>query len=268
MKTKIVLIISVMMMFIGCSNAIREIPAGFVGKKLTPSGWDKSILEAGQVDIGMVNGDGTYTTLVLLEATSISIKESFGQSSANDQEDHRILIGKTPVTVDVYVRMMVPREPEKRNAVFAQITPQNVGDRISKITVENIYNQFAKMDVRSGIRAVLQKQDSVTYIIKNLDKFSEDLGAMTIKMFERSGVPLLVQNVTLSNIKMDQSVWEAENQKAAALAQVDAIKQIGAALRANPEYGLFKKYDTYEKIKDKIGSFTIIDGNPNGIVIK
>jgi hypothetical protein len=67
---------------------------------------------------------------------------------------------------------------------------------------------------------------------------------------------------------MDQSVWEAENQKAAALAQVEAITKIGTALRANPEYALFKKYDTYEKIKDKIGSFTIIEGNPNGIVIK
>jgi hypothetical protein len=63
-------------------------------------------------------------------------------------------------------------------------------------------------------------------------------------------------------------VWDAENQKAAALAQVEAITKVGAALRANPEYGLFKKYDTYEKISSKVGTFTIIDGNPNGVVIK
>lgn len=232
-----------------------------------PTGWDKTILEAGQVDIGIKNNDGTYTSLVILEATSLSIKESFGQSK-DGGEDHRILIGKTPVTVDVYVRMMVPQEKEKRNAIFAQITPESTGDRISKITVQKIYSQFAQMDVRSGIREVLQKQTEVSYVTTHLDEFNDKLGAMAIKMFERSGVPLVVQNVTLSNVKMDQTVWEAENQKAAALAQVEAINKIGAALRANPEYGLFKKYETYEKIKDKIGSFTIIEGNPNGIVIK
>jgi hypothetical protein len=253
--------------FIGCWNEIREIPAGFIGKKLTPSGWDKGILEAGQVDIGTENGDGTYTTLVILEATSVSTKESFGQA-VNVGEDHRILIGKTPVTVDVYVRMMVPREPEKRNAIFAQITPKRTGERLSTITVAQIYAQFAQMDVRSGIREVLQKQTDVGYITTHLDEFNDKLGAMAIRMFERSGVPLLVQNVTLSNVKMDQTVWDAENQKAAALAQVEAINKIGAALRANPEYGLFKKYDTYEKISSKIGTFTIIEGNPGGVVIR
>jgi hypothetical protein len=269
MNLKLLLVGIFAMLLIGCTNEIREIPAGFVGKKLTPSGWDKGILEAGQTDIGAKNNDGTYTSLVTLEATSVSTKESFGQSGgANGEEDHRVLIGKTPVSVDVYVRMMVPKESEKRNAIFAQVTPKSIGDRTSSITVTQIYEQFAKMDIRSGIREVLQKQTDVNYINTHFDEFNDKLGAMAIRMFERSGVPLLVQNVTLSNVKMDQSVWEAENQKTAALAQVEAITKIGTALRANPEYALFKKYDTYEKIKDKIGSFTIIEGNPNGIVIK
>lgn len=271
MKSKIFVTVVVVFAFLfaGCSNVIREIPAGFVGKKLTPSGWDKTILEAGQVDIGPQNSDGTYTTLVILEATSVSTKESFGQAGgANGGEDHRILVGKTPVTVDVYVRMMIPKESDKRNALFAQITPVSIGERVSKITVAQVYAQFAQMDVRSGIRDILQKQTDVSYITTHMNEFNDQLGAMAIRMFERSGVPLLVQNVTLSNVKMDQTVWDAENQKAAALAQVEVINKIGAAIRANPEYALFKKYDTYEKISSKIGSFTIIEGSPNGIVIK
>ena len=266
MKTRLVLLITTAAFFIGCSNEIREIPAGYVGKKLMPTGWEKGIREAGQVDIGVTNGDGTYTSLVLLEATSISTKESFNQAK-NEGEDHRVLIGKTPVSVDVYVRMRVPVDPQKRDAIFAQITPVSAGERVSRITVTKLYEQFAQMDIRSGIRSILQKQTEVSYIITHMDEFNDKLGAMAITMFERSGVPLEVQNVTLSNVKMDQTVWEAENQKAAALAQVEAISKIGAALRANPEYGLFKKYDTYEKIKDKIGSFTIIDGSPSGIVV-
>ena len=266
MKFFLLFSVAFAMILIGCSPAIRDIPAGFCAKKLTPSGWDKTILGAGQVDIGQQD-NGSYTSLVLLEVTSVAVKESFGQS-VNGGEDHRILVGKTPVSVDVYVRMMAPQDPERRNALFAQITPIKTGvDRVSMITVEQIYKQFAQMDVRSGIREILQKETVVDSVTRNLGKLNDELGAMVIKMFKRSGVPLDVQNVTLSNVKMDQTVWDAENQKAAALAQVEAINKIGAALRANPEYGLFKKYDTYEKIKDKIGSFTIIDGSPSGIVI-
>ena len=53
------LIVAVVGLLIGCTNDFRNIPAGFVAKKLTPSGWDKGILEAGQVDIGTKNSDGT-----------------------------------------------------------------------------------------------------------------------------------------------------------------------------------------------------------------
>lgn len=199
------------------------------------------------------------------------MKESFGQAT-NGGEDHRILIGKTPVSVDVYVRVMVPKEADKRNAIFAQTTPTKIDDRVSVITVANMYEKFAQMDIRSGIREVLQKQTDVAYVSTHLDEFNDKLGAMGIKMFERSGVPLDVQNVTLSNVKMDATVWEAENQKAAAIAQVDAINKVGAALRANPEYQAFatmnKKYDTYKELASKIGTFTIIDGNPAGVVMK
>ena len=86
---RILLAMVVSFMFIGCSNVIREIPAGYVGKVLTPSGWQNEIREAGQVDIGTVGGNGTYNTLVLLEATSTAVKESFGQAMGNDKEEDR-----------------------------------------------------------------------------------------------------------------------------------------------------------------------------------
>ena len=255
---------------IGCgANDFREIPAGYVGKVLTPTGWQSEIREAGQVDIQRKNTDGSYNTLVLLEATSTAVKESFATSNA-DKEDHRILIAKTPVSVDVYIRLVVPAEDQLRNAIFKQITPVSSGDRISAITVSKIYDQFAKMDVRSGTRAVLQKYTDVYWITTNLDSVNLKLGAMVVETFKKNGVPLLVQNVTISNIKMDESIWAAENQKAAALSQVEAINKIGSALRANPEYVIFKKYDTYKELANsgKVGNFTIIEGNPNGIVLK
>ena len=268
----IIVIGMALMGLVGCANDFREIPAGYVGKVLTPTGWQNEIRECGQVDIGTKNSNGSYNTLVLLEATSTVVKECFGQEINGDKEDHRIIISKTPVTVDVYVRMMVPVEPKKRIASFGSITPQPMAgqDKMSMITVENIYTRFAKMDARSGIRAVLQKETDPYYISSNIDKFNDKLTAMLVMLFSKNGVPLDMQNVSISNVKMDQTVFDAQNQQMAALAQVSAIKQVGEALRENPQYMLFKKYDTYVAMakEGKVGTFTIIEGNPGGIVIK
>jgi hypothetical protein len=262
--------IAAALMIMGCEE-YREIPAGYIGKVLTPTGWEKGIREAGQVDIQAPFGNGTYNTLVLLEATSVAIKEHFGKADAN-QEDDRVIIGKTPSTVDFYVRCMVGTDLDIRNAIFAQITPRALkeNERVSVITVEMIYAQFAKMDVRSGVRRVLSKYPDIYYVQSHLDSVNDAGATMVISAFKASGVPLLMQNSQFSNIKMDETVWAAENQKQAALAQVEAITKIGQALRANPEYMLFKKYDTYKEIaaQQKEVSFTIIDGQPNGIVVK
>ena len=67
----------------GCTTNVVNIPAGFVGKMLTPTGWQDKWLEAGQVDLGVKNSNGTYNTLVLLEVTSTTVKESFLQEGEN-----------------------------------------------------------------------------------------------------------------------------------------------------------------------------------------
>jgi hypothetical protein len=268
---KFLFAVVVVILFVGC-HQWRNIPAGYVGKVLTPTGWEKGpAREAGQVDIGDAQDNGASSVLVLLEISSIAPKESFNSNNSKDDEDHRIIIKKTPVTVDVYVRMIAPKEDDKRSALFASFTPTltpSLGDRVYVITLEEVYKKFAQMDVRSGIRAVLQQQDSVETILSNLEMYNDKLGEIALKMFNKSGVPLVLQNVTISNIKKDNSILEAENEKAKALAQVYVIDQLGAAVRRNPEYKLLKKYDTYEKIASKIGNFTIIDGQPEGIVIK
>src|ERR1035437_6541689 len=43
-------------LFTGCNNYVN-IPAGFIGKILTPTGWTKGIIEAGQVDLGTPSDD-------------------------------------------------------------------------------------------------------------------------------------------------------------------------------------------------------------------
>jgi len=256
----------------GCSNEIREIPAGYVGKILTPTGWETGIREAGQINLGQVNSDGTYSTLVLLEVTSIAIKENFGTAGSNkDAEDHRIIVNKVPLTVDVYTRCMIPSEEKKRDAIFAQVTPVGTStNRVSLITIKMIYEQFAMMDIRSGTREVFSKYQNFDQINNSLDSINIQLGRMALTTFTQNGVPLTMQNMKVSNVKPDISVWDAENKNAAALAQVEAINKIGAAIRDNPGYITFKKYETYAEIAKNHPStnFNIFDGaNSTGVVV-
>jgi hypothetical protein len=254
--------------FLGCEE-YRQIPAGYVGKILTPTGWEKGVREAGMVDIGTGNPNGTKNVLVILEATSVAIKEHFGKDGGNGEDD-RVIINKTPCTVDFYVRCAVAADLDTRNAVFAQMTPKSTSmDRVSVITIDAIYTQFAKMDIRSGVRSVLSKYPDYNSVVVDMDGASTKGSAMAIESFKASGVPLLMQNAKFSNIKQDETVWAAENAKQASLAQVATIDSLGKALRRNPEYMLFKKYDTYKDIaaKNTGVSFTIIDGQPGGVVI-
>ena len=104
----------------GCGHEVRNINAGYVGKLLTPTGYDNRILEAGQVDLGVKADNDQYTSLVLLEASSITIKEEFHQADGQtDAEDHRVMtLNKTPLTVDIRVQMSLPKEDKLRNVAF------------------------------------------------------------------------------------------------------------------------------------------------------
>lgn len=245
--------------FVGCSKFVN-IPAGYVGKILTPTGWTKGIIEAGQVDLGISDQNGQSNSLAILEATSVSIKESF---SKQDSVDNRISIG-VPTTVDVYVRMKVPSDERTRDAIFAQITPESQDDRVSVITVEGIYEKLARMDVRSAIRQVLSKYHSVDSVRNNMGKINDELGVMVIDMFKRSGVPLDLQNVTISNTQEDPTVLAARNAQLAAQSEIETIEKVGAALKRNPEYLIAKKYQTYENVSAKGATMVIVDGQDNG----
>lgn len=264
MKKYFSLILAVLsaLIFTGCDTNNAYIPAGYVGKILTPTGYTKGIIEAGQVDLGECYSGGKCNTLVLLEASSISVKEQYMKK---DDVDDRISIGGNATTVDVYVRMKVPSDERTRDAIFAQITPTNTNtERTSMITVENIYNRLAKMDVRSSIRQVLSKYNSVDTVRNNLAKINDELGAASLAMFNRSGVPLDLQNMVISNTQEDPDVVIARNKQLAAQSEIETIEKIGAALRKNPEYLISKKYQTYETIAGKGATMVIVDGQDNG----
>jgi hypothetical protein len=159
-RSNVFLVILVMLFSVvisGCTQ-IENIPAGYVAKMLTPTGWDEKIYEAGQVDIGQTTNNGQGNTLVLLEASSVMIKESF-KEEGEDGQDHRVKTLTESLAVDAYVNVILPDDPKIRNSIFALVTPAATkgSDRVKVITLEMVYRQFAQMDVRSKTRSIFSK---------------------------------------------------------------------------------------------------------------
>lgn len=238
-----------------CGHVVKEIPSGFIGKLLTPTGFDKNILEPGQVDLGDVSSNGQYTSLVLAEATTITVKESFGQSASNkdsmDTEDHRVMTKTTPLTVDIYVQMAVPKDPKLRNELFSAITPKEYksgDDRTSVIYLDDIYSRFAKMTVRGKLRGIFAQYNDWSDVMNNFEKVNAQIGQMVMEVFKSSNVPLDLISVQLSNVKEDQRIWDSKNEVEAANNKVKAIEKLGDAMKNNPGYIQIRKWEVLEKL--------------------
>lgn len=242
----------------GCGQ-VADIPGGYIGKVLTPTGWENKLLEAGQVDIGDESNNGSCNKLVICEATSVTIKESFSKNG-DKGEDHRIITtDKVPLTVDLYTQVMVPEEKKMRDSIFAQVTPiPTKMDRVSKITLEMIYDRFARMTIRGKTRQIFSKYKNYDRVMANYDQINKEVSAMIIDTFQQTKIPLRLLGGQLSNVKVDGVVLDALNEEAAAKARANAITIIGAAIRANPGYLEKYKWDKVLEITDKNPKMTLI----------
>lgn len=253
MKSKIlsIMLVAIALLFgAGCSEYV-EVPAGYVGKILTPTGWEDRIIESGQVDIQNTDVSGRYSVLILLEATTTTVKEQFLDAEATeDKTDHRLLTKSgTPISGDVYFRAMVPEDERVRNSIFAQITPAPTNNpRIKIITVEKIYEHFARMDVRGGVRSIFARYEGWEEINAAYDTINSDISTMALETFRNNGVPLNLQNSQISNMKPDEHIWATQNELATATSKVTAIDQIGQAIRRNPGYVEYMKWEALKEI--------------------
>jgi hypothetical protein len=234
----------------------RSIPAGYVGKVLTPTGWQKGVLEAGQVNLGGTDADNRNNSLVLLEASGTQVKEIFPAASKDDEQDHRIITTgaegqpPTPVAVDVYIRLRVPVDERLRNRVFAEITPIESKDdvRVTWITVESIYNRFVHQEARSIIRRIIGAYANDLAINAHRQEIEQKLTEELLKRLEELKVPLELQSVALSNVTPDPLVQKNRSEQLGASSQVASIEQVGAALAHNPGYVALEQVKAMERV--------------------
>ena len=255
MKTTIGLVIFAGLLC-GCRGpAVRSIPAGHVGKVLTPTGWERETRSAGQVDLRQADSSGAFNVLVLLEATSTTVKEQFLEANADparqDHTDHRVTTQDgAPLSVDVYIRVMLPDDETTRDRIFTLVTPvpDPQDERIRQITIQNIYERFAQMKIRNNIRMIFAEYATYKQVAASYGGINNQISSMVTRTFQEDHVPLKLQDVQLSNVKQDPAVFRAQNDLAAAEAQADAIARIGEAIRRNPEYREYMKWQSLKEI--------------------
>jgi len=261
----------------GCTGpAVRSIPAGYMGKVLAPTGWEQTTRAAGQVDLRSPDSAGSFSVLVLLEATSTTVKEQFLEANAaagkQDNTDHRVTTKDgAPLSVDVYIRAMLPDDESTRDRIFTLVTPvaDAQDDRVRRITIQNIYERFAQMKIRNNIRMIFAGYPTYKEVAASYGSLNDKISSMVIKTFAEDHVPLKLQDVQLSNVKQDPAVFKAQNDLAAAEAQADAIAKIGEAIRKNPEYREYMKWQSLKEIaatgtQKGTNTLIVVDGAAGG----
>lgn len=238
--------------FSSCQNVVRSIPSGHVGKELTPTGFSDAILESGQVDLGPESGDGTSTSLVLLEVSTTTIEESFDAEGGDPTKagDHRVRTKDgAPVAVDIYIQVAIPQDKALRDAIYTMISPTPTSDpRVSIITTSAVYNQFAKMTIRGNVRGIFSKYQNVDSVYAHYTEINAEISLMIINVIKQSKAPFEIINAQLSNVKEDPLIFESKNKVVAAKNEVEAAQMLGEAIRKNPQYLESRRLDVLEKI--------------------
>lgn len=260
----LLLVVALSLLFTGCYQTVA-IPSGYIGRILTPSGWDSSILPPGQVNIGAGSMAGKQSKLVLVEATTITVLETFRDAAtSDDKHDHRIITKDgVPTSVDMYVRLGLPDDKNLRNRIFLEATPEAFlgNPNISVITLRNVYYRFVEMDIRNRVRDVVSSYERFQDLLTNYSEVNKKVASAAIAAFKDSGVPLILQDAQLSQVLPDPQVWDSEVKKKAAEAFQDQISIIGQAVASNPAYLEYLKWQALQAIAATGNLIIVTDGN-------
>src|SRR5215475_8473223 len=125
------------------------------------------------------------------------------------------------------------------------------------------------MKIRNNIRMIFARYATYKEVAANYASINDAISNMVVRTFAEDRVPLKLQDVELSNVKQDPTVFKAQNDMAAAEAQADAIAKIGEAIRKNPEYRDYMKWQSLKEIAATgtvkgTNTLIVVDGSSAG----
>ena len=262
MRKSILLFVLAVLVLSSCQNVIN-VPPGFQAKILTPSGFEDDVKGPGQVDIGKETSAGVGNQLVMLESTAMTVKEPFTQkinAETKEKMDHRLRTSDgTPLNGDIYVQIGVPTDRTVLDDVFTSITPvQTDNKRVYKVSIVDIYRQYAQMTVRGKVREIFAGYETTSAVMSNIERINGQITIASHEIFKNSGAPVLLMSVSISNIKEDDEILASKNALIAAENEAKSIEMIGKAMRKYPEYNDKYKLDVIAKFSEQTGNTLIL----------
>jgi regulator of protease activity HflC (stomatin/prohibitin superfamily) len=239
--TSFVLPIVVLTIVAGCSSDVRNVPPQFVGRQLTPTGWENRLYSPGQVDIGTLDTQRRGNSLVLIQTSAFAVKESFlGAQAMEDKEDHRVFTAdKTPVSLDVRFMFTSPdiqKDPESVKRFFTLGNPvaSKEENRVMYISLESIYQEQGRLQVRGKIRDVMSGFKSFNDAFERRAELNKEIRSIVTSVLQERSVPLVLVDCQISNIKPDPLVWENQVKVQAADAEIETMTKLQGYLDKNP----------------------------------
>lgn len=250
----------------GCESEIRDVPPSYVGRLLTTTGWADNILTPGQANIGKLDTSGRGSTLVLIQTSAFSVEESFIRKGENT-EDHRVLTSdQSPVSLDIRFLFTSPDIANQKGAedvkrLFTLGNPSQKGNRVMEISLESIYAEQAKLQVRGKIRDCVGQFKDFDDIFQHRDKLNTTVRKLLSEVLADRNVPLVLVDCQVSNIAPDPQVRDNQIKLQAAQAEIDSMKKLQVYLDQNPSARLIfvlGKLKEIASIASQRGNNTII----------
>lgn len=183
---------------VGCGERV-EVPPAHVGKIMTKDGYQDTLIPTSKLRLPWC---WTYCDrMVLLDVSDKSYTEPMTIFIPSD---------KLNITLDVRATLSVNQK--KANELFNSLKQESMGDQLSIISNNSIYDTYAKQILQAEVRAYLT-QYTIAQIASSNEKINNDLQVLMAKVIgERT--PFNVRYVGLTNLKFPAIITQAQENSA------------------------------------------------------
>jgi len=180
----IVSLIAIVMSITGCKQTI---PAGYVGKILTTTGFEPEVYPPSRVTMPFFG----MSRLILVETTTQKFNEPIKV----------LLRDKLTLTAEIVFRGRITQNKKVLNSIFNDMKINN-----DEILTKDVYFTYGKMVILNTAREVISKY--------NVDEVNKNYGRITKELFNEIqpklvGLPIDISDVTIGNIEYPKIVTEA-----------------------------------------------------------
>lgn len=221
MKIKLIAVLSVLFVLVGCGSRV-EVPPANVGKILTKNGYAPETVPPSKFRLPAC---WAYCDrLVLLEASDNSLREMLTVFMPKD---------KLNITVDIRGTFSIPTQPKTIDSIYDRVVaaPSEDSD-VSIITASSVYTTYGQQAVRGVVRSEITKY-TISEVMAQREVIGQNIHAAIAAKLKETNTPISISRFELANVQPPAVIVAAQEsakereidiQKAEAEAQIELVK--------------------------------------------